>query len=91
MQEQYKKNREYLCKLLGEAVKKHRDNKNKSINLISNEIELSKSIWADLEKGKKDPQFTTLWRISESLGIKMSELLKYIEGELPENWKMIEE
>ncbi|OGI00583.1 MAG: hypothetical protein A2Y25_07500 [Candidatus Melainabacteria bacterium GWF2_37_15] len=90
MQEKYKKDREFLCKLLGVAVKNFRENKAKSISLVSDEADLSKSIWADLEKGKKDPQFTTLWRISEGLGIKMSELFEYMENEIPEGWSLTE-
>ncbi len=86
-----KENRKYLCGLLSRLVKKYREDNNKSISLISNEVELSKSTWADLEKGSKDPQFTTLWRMSEALGIKMSELMMHIEKELPENWHLTDE
>ena len=62
------------------GVKKYRAAK--SINQLSNEIELSKSIWSDLERGKKDVQFTTFWRIAEALNVAPHKLLKDIEIEL---------
>jgi len=62
----------------------------KSITKSAEEINLSKSIWADLERGIKDPQFSTLWRISEGLNIKTSELIKLIEDELGENFSFLE-
>lgn len=49
--------------------------KNKSISLISAEIGMTKSMWADTEKSIKDPQFTTLWRIAEGLEIPLSKLI----------------
>lgn len=90
MQEHIKKEKEYLCKLLGQKIKQLRENEKKSISLISNEIGLSKSIWADLEKGIKDAQFTTIWRIAEALDIPLSEIILNIENKLPQDWNFIE-
>lgn len=75
--------------VLGKIIKKYRADK--SINQLSNEIELSKSIWSDLEKGKKDIQFTTFWRIAEALNIAPHKLLKDIENELDEEFSFIED
>ena len=86
MQDELKKERKYLSKSLGVLIKNLRESKGKSINLISNEIELSKSVWADLEKGLKDPQFSTLWRISEALDLPLSEIILTLEKENPEGW-----
>lgn len=77
-----------LLKTTGKLIKKYRGNK--SISLLSNEIELSKSIWSEVEKGNKDLQLTTLWRIAEGLNIKPSELLKEIENTLDNNFSFIE-
>ena len=62
-----------------------------SITKISDSIGLGKSLWADLENGIKDPQFSTLWRISEGLEIKPHELVKMIEDELGESFSFIED
>ncbi len=77
-----------LLKTLAKVVKKHRADK--SISQLTNEIALSKSIWSELEKGHKDIQLTTFWRIAESFDIKPSALLKDIENELDSNFSFLE-
>ena len=44
------------------------------------EIDLSKSIWSELEKGNKDIQLSTFWRIAEALDIRPHILIKEIES-----------
>ncbi len=83
-----KENKRKLLKITGNIIKKYRGNK--SISLLSNEIELSKSIWSEVEKGNKDIQLTTLWRISEGLNIKPSELIKEIENMLGKDFSFLE-
>lgn len=78
-----------LLKITGNIIKKYRGIK--SISLLSNEIELSKSIWSEVEKGNKDIQLTTLWRISEGLNIKPSELIKDIENMLGKDFSFLED
>lgn len=90
MQSDNKEHRKYILDKLGLIVKKARLEKSKSISLITNEIGLSKSIWADLEKGQKDPQFTTLWRIAEALEIPLSEIIASLEQDTPTNWSFID-
>lgn len=68
-----------LQKILAEKVKNHRKSAGKSMTLLANEIGLSKSILSDLEKGFKDPQLSTLWRIAEGLGLSLSEMIAEIE------------
>ena len=80
--------KEILQHILGKVIKKYRATK--SINQLSNEIELSKSIWSDLERGKKDVQFTTFWRIAEALNVAPHKLLKDIEIELGAEFSFIE-
>lgn len=69
------------------VVRAHRT---KSITKSADEIAMGKSMWADLEKGIKDPQFSTLWRIAEGLEIKPHELVKMIEDKLGENFSFLE-
>ena len=82
--------KEILKSILSKKIKKYREISNKSISLICNEIDLSKSIWSDLEKGIKDPQFSTLWRIAEGLNIPLSEIVIEIEQELKGKINFIE-
>ena len=72
--------KEALKKILSEKIKKYRKSSNKSISLICDEIDLSKSIWSDLE----------LWRIAEGLNIPLSEIIVEIEHELKGKINFIE-
>ena len=68
-----------LQKTIAEIIKEYRLKEKKSISLISNEINLSKSIWSQVEKGVKHIQISTLWRICEALEIPLSTLILEIE------------
>ena len=68
-----------LQKTIAEIIKEYRLKEKKSISLISNEINLSKSIWSQVEKGVKDIQISTLCRICEALEIPLSTLILEIE------------
>ena len=72
---------------IAKVVKEHRT---KSITKSADEIAMGKSMWADLENGIKDPQFSTLWRIAEGLDIKPHILVKMIEDELREDFSFLE-
>ncbi len=77
-----------LQKTLAEIIKKLRNKK--SITQLANEIDLSKSVWFNLEKGERDIQISTFWRIAEGLDIKPSDLVKEIENQLGEDFSFIE-
>lgn len=62
----------------------------KSISLISNELNVSKSIWSDVEMGKSDLQVTTFWRISEALNIEPEKLIALIHQNIEEEFSFIE-
>ena len=76
-----------LQKTLATVIKSHRT---KSITKSTDEIGIGKSIWADLENGIKDPQFSTFWRIAEGLDIKPHDLVIEIENELGKNFSFLE-
>ena len=77
--------------LLNAISKVIKGNRKTSISQICNEIDLSKSIWSELEKGRKDIQLTTFWRIAEAYDIKPSNLLKQIEEVVGEKFSFIED
>ncbi len=82
MQDIYLKNKQLMQHALSAIIKKRRLAKNKSISLISAEIGMTKSMWADLEKSIKDPQLSTLWRIAEALDIPLSQIIIELEKNL---------
>lgn len=89
MQEVYFKNKKLMQQALSSIIKKYRIERNKSISLISDEIGMTKSMWADLEKSIKDPQLSTLWRISEALDIPLSVIIVELENVLGEKFSLI--
>lgn len=81
--------RKELQLAIANIVKKYRGTK--SITKSADEIGMGKSIWADLENGIKDSQFSTLWRISEAFDIKPHKLVEDIEAYLGENFSFLED
>ena len=51
---------------------------------------MTKSMWADLEKGIKDPQMSTFLRICEALNLKPQIVLNELIELLGNNFSMIE-
>ena len=89
MQEVYFNNKKLMQRALSSIIKKYRIERNKSISLISDEIGMTKSMWADLEKSIKDPQLSTLSRISEALDIPLSVIVIELENALGENFTLV--
>lgn len=90
MQAENKEKRHLLLLALAKTVKDLRVKTGKSISLISNELNVSKSIWSDVELGKSDMQFSTFWRIAEALEISPDELVKKVKQNLKDNISFIE-
>lgn len=84
-------NKQILQNVLAKRIKDLRVKQGKSISLISNEVGLAKSLWSDTEKGIKDPQFSTMWRIAEALDIPLSQLIKDVELAVQNKVSFIEE
>ena len=78
---QIEKRKKLIMKILGENIQRLRGDKSQFI--LSSENDISCSIISTVERGLKDPQFTTLFKIAEALNIKASELVKLVENELP--------
>lgn len=74
---------------IGNTVKKLR--KDKSQYILGAEYGIPTSILSELERGKKDPQLTTLIKIAESLGLSISQFMIEFEKELPENFKFCDD
>jgi len=90
MQEDFKKSKQLLKNALASVVKKHRKEQNKSISKISAEIMMTKSMWQTLEKGKKDPQYTTIWRIAQALEMSVEDLSKEVAEMLGNDFTLID-
>lgn len=82
MQDTQEKQKQILL-ALGKIIKKHRLSAKKSISKLSDEIEMAKSTWSDLEAGKyNDILFTNLWKISEGLDVPLETIIIELKQEL---------
>lgn len=77
-----------ICRVTGEILKKLRGSQSQF--MFSSENDISVSIINTLERGIKDPQLTTVFKIAEALNMKASEFVKLIEDELPKDFYLIE-
>lgn len=89
MQDSVKKT--LVCKVIGEIIKEKRKELDKGILLLAYEYDLSTSSLIQAEKGCRDLQVSSLWKISNALGMKMSEFITIVESRLPEGFKLIDD
>lgn len=80
-----------LLRVIGEIIRERRAQTGKGILLLSYEYDLSSSSLANLEKGTRDVQITTLWKIANALGLQFGEFVSMIESRLPVDFKLTEE
>ena len=85
---QVNKHKNLIMKTLGKTIKKLRGEQSQF--MLASENDISVSIISTVERGMKDPQFTTLFKIAEALNIKPSELVKLVESQLPEDFTLID-
>ena len=44
-----------------------------------------------LERGQRDVQVTTLWKLANAFGMSFSEFIQEVEARLPEGFKLIDD
>lgn len=77
MQDNNKNNTIRLVKVTGEIIKKYRLEQKKTMYKISAECSIHKDTWRLIEKGRvSDIKISSLWKISEGLGLKVEDLIK---------------
>ena len=75
-------------KILGASIVNLRGEKSQF--MLASENDISCSIISMIERGLKDPQLTTFFKIAEALNMKPSELLREIENQLPKDFSLID-
>ena len=96
MQHKRKKNvnnlkKEILLKAVGEVINSRRTAKNKGILLLSYEYDLPSNSLERIEKGLRDPQLTTLWKIVNALDMDFIEFIETVNRKLPEGFKLTDD
>lgn len=81
-------NKKIIMKTLGEQIRRLRGDKSQFI--LASEYDISVSIISTIERGLKDPQLTTIFKLAEAFNIKASELVKLIEKDLPKDFSLID-
>ncbi len=89
---QYKNDKTlHLIKEFGLQVKKKREKLKKSQRMLAFEYDLDSGNLSRIETGMIDPKLTMLWRISEALGVKLSQLIKLLENEIGDDFYICEQ
>ena len=80
-----------LLKIIGRIVKRHRLAMKKGILLHSYEFDIPSSSLSLIERGMRDSQITTLWKISNSFGMNFGEFITEVEKQLPQGFTLIDD
>ena len=91
MQENNEKTLE-LAKQLGIIIKEFRKDDSKiSLDRLAISFGISKGSLSNIENGNNNIKFVTLWKLSEALGVKCSELIKMLEEKLGDDFSLLDE
>ena len=80
-----------IIKKLGKIIKEKRQGKNISCTELAYGFDIDKGNLSRIENGLIDCKITTLWRISEALGLKPSKLINILEKSLGKDFKLSDE
>lgn len=80
--------KQIILNALADTVKELRGDKSQFI--LGSENDISTSIISTIERGLKDPQLTTIFKISEAFGISPTKFIELIYKKLPKDFKLIE-
>lgn len=91
LREESNKRKKILIDAIGKVVKQKRAEINKGILLLSYEYDIPSTSLAKLEKGECDVQISTLWKLSEALGMNFSYFISEVQKHLPQNFKLTDD
>ena len=80
--------KEIICKTLGNVARRLRGVQSQF--MFSSENDISVSIVNTIERGIKDTQITTVFKLAEAFNMKPSDFIKLVENELPEGFNLID-
>ena len=73
---------QFDSKAVGRVIRRYRMQRGLSQEVLSGLAAIARSHLSMIETGHKQPNFETIWRIAEVLGIRPSELVAEIEDEI---------
>lgn len=69
-------------KIVGRAISQFRNSKGISQEVLSGLADIGRTHLSAIERGERKPTLETLYRISNALDVKMSDIVREIENEL---------
>lgn len=96
MQRKRKKNineekKKILLSAIGQIIYAKRKETGKGILLHSYEFDIPSNSLERIEKGLRDPQITTLWKIVNSLNMDFKEFINILYKQLPDKFDLTDE
>ncbi len=83
---------EELADVLGQLIKDLRRNiSQSSLDNLAISFGISKGSLSNIENGTNNVKFVTLWKLSEALGIRCSDLVKLLEERLGEEFTLLDD
>lgn len=89
--EQDNSRKKILLDAIGQVVKERRQLLGKGILLFSYEYDIPNTSLAQLEKGNRDVQISTLWKLVEALGMTFPEFIDEVMKRIPDKFKLIDD
>ena len=78
--------RKIIFMALAKTVKRLRGEKSQF--MLGAEFDIPSSVISDIEREKKDPQLTTLFKLAFAFNLSLSDFIKELEKELPKNFNI---
>lgn len=73
---------QYDHRIMGRIIRQEREKKQMTQEVFSGFAVLTRSHLAMIERGQKNPNVETLWKIAQALDMPLSELFRLVEEEM---------
>ena len=73
-----------ISEIIGKKIKEERIKNNLTLEKLAYESGISKSGLSEIERGIKEAKISTLCKVTQRLEIKLSDFIRSIEVEIPE-------
>ena len=73
---------QYDHRIMGRIIRQEREKKQMTQDVFSGFAVLTRSHLAMIERGQKNPNVATLWKIAQALDMPLSELFRLVEEEM---------
>ncbi len=86
---QVKEKKKLILNALAATIREKRGEKSQF--MLASENDISTSILSTIERGIKDPQLTTLYRLANAFNISIVDLIASLDAKLPKGFTLLDE